>query len=60
MIGSYTMTSTEVFSAASAGRLTDAVEDTELSSQGSSQLPELLLLLLEFKIFIHSALGIIR
>lgn len=48
MIGSYTMTSTEVFSAASAGRLTDVVEDTELNRQGSSQLPELLLLLLEF------------
>lgn len=48
MIGSYTMTSTEVFSASNAGRLTDAVEDTELSRQGSSQLPELLLLLLEF------------
>lgn len=48
MIGRYTITSTEVFSAASAGRLTDVVEDTELSRQGSSQLPELLLLLLEF------------
>lgn len=44
MIGRYTITSTEVFSAASAGRLTDVVEDTELSRQG----PELLLLLLEF------------
>lgn len=31
MIGRYTITSTEVFSAASAGRLTDVVEDTELS-----------------------------
>lgn len=44
MIGRYTMMSTEVFSASNAGRLTDAVEDTELSRQG----PELLLLLLEF------------
>lgn len=48
MIGGYTMTSTEVFSAASAGILTDAVEDTELSRQGSSQVPELLLLELQF------------